>query len=178
MRIEEFGNHRFDIHLSGEELRAIFGGYEYIDYDNKECREKIHSLIYGNIPENISLFECRKILIEVKPARSGCTISLIKCREIGNREAEYITMIFKSCDDLLSAVASLSKVTSAESSLYTKDKKYALICAITAFNMKSALHICEYCKISYRRIDAVKIKEYWQSVCETEALEKLKRAFL
>ncbi|MBO4432170.1 MAG: hypothetical protein J5852_01425, partial [Clostridia bacterium] len=64
MRVSTVSENRIDIHLSSNELYDIFGGYEYINYGEKDCRAKIHRLICALVPEIFPL-DCKKIMIEV-----------------------------------------------------------------------------------------------------------------
>ncbi|MBO7520457.1 MAG: adaptor protein MecA [Clostridia bacterium] len=178
MRVEKTNDNRIDIHLSGTEMKDIFGGYEYIDYNETECRAKIHKIISTLLPNSILPLDCDKLLIEVRPASTGCRISLTKIYEYKNSECKTVSMIFEDSETLILALPQIVKLRYRESSLYESDKKYALICSVSSFKTGEALHICEYAKVSIKEIDAVRINEYWHSICKDEAITKLANAFL
>ena len=77
MRVKTIDENRIVIYLNNQEICDIFGGYEFIDYDAADCRTKIHGLLAAAIPSAIMPFDCDRVLIEVKPEISGCSISLI-----------------------------------------------------------------------------------------------------
>ena len=178
MRVERKGENRMDILLSRAEINDIFGGYEYIDYEEEECRAKIHSIILTMIPNWLLPLDCKKIVIEVRPASTGCKITLTKVYDLNSKKEITVTMIFKNSENLISALNSLTKIESTKSALYSDGQKYALICGLPPFYKKEVLHISEYSKVSHKTIDAVKIEEYWMPLCESGAIEKLSVAFL
>ena len=78
MRINNISDSVIELYLSNDEIENIFGGYEFIDYDVPESRIKIHSLLLSAEPKTLSRIDCDKILIEVRPQNSGCTLTLTK----------------------------------------------------------------------------------------------------
>ena len=178
MRVSTVNENRIDIHLSADELYDIFGGYDNIDYKKTDCRAKINCLISALVPDMFFPLDCEKILIEVRPSNPGCTISIIKQYRENESKEKTVTFIYENSNDLILSVELLNELTCKASALYTKGKKYAVICRIKPFEIKKVIHIGEYCKIKYRQIDAVIISEYWQPVCKENAVNKLARAFL
>ena len=176
MRVEKCSDNRIEIHLSREEIHSIFGGYEYIDYNEIGCREKIHRIVTENISGAYFPLDCDKLLIEVRPARYGCNITLTKLYESKSNNIS-VAMIFNNSDDLISAVPLMRKTDTKTSALYTYNGKFAIICALPRFCRHELNYMSEYAKITLRATDAAKIEEYWQPVCEDGAIEKLSMYF-
>lgn len=182
MRINNINESIIELYLSDDEIENIFGGYEFIDYDTPENRIKIHSLLTSAAPKAMLPIDCNKILIEVRPKKSGCTITLTKIYKMSKKyrqikDATLITLIFEDSDSLIKSVEILKSLNIQSSNLYTKGEKYALIINIRQENKNLITHLSEYCKISKRRADAEKITEYWQPICKNEAVKKLSEVF-
>lgn len=180
MRVNAVGDNRIDIYLSESEMLDTFGGYEYIDYNLPECRNKIHALISSVIPETHLPLDCKKVLIEVKPYNTGCFISFIKVYSGAKRlrTVKHITMIFENSDDLISSLWTLKELNALSAGLYSNGRRYALIASLKYEDRKNMLHISEYCKISFKENDAVRIQEYWHPICKRGAINYLASAFL
>lgn len=181
MQVKKIGENRVDIYLNREEIYDIFGGYEFIDYDEKDCRTKIHGLLAAAIPSVFLPIDCNKVFIEIKPLSFGCAISLTKLyipRSPLKKDAKTVTMIFENSDSLIQALKALKSLPYTTSKLYNKGKKYALICKIKQHDEDKLIHLSEYCKVAHTHSNTIRIKEYWNPVCEHNAIEKLAAAFL
>lgn len=177
MRVCEVEDNKIEIYLSPKEIYDIFGGYEYINYKTAESKGKIHKLLAAAIPEKLLPLDCEQVLIEVRPKSPGCTISLTKVYA-NSAKPTCVTFIFNNSEQLISGILPLQALRVISSELYTHCDKYALICSVTRFSGNDELHIGEYCKVTQSKADAIRIKEYWQPVCKSEALTKLTVAFL
>lgn len=183
MRVKTIDENRIVIYLNNQEICDIFGGYEFIDYDAADCRTKIHGLLAAAIPSAIMPFDCDRVLIEVKPEISGCSISLIKLHTVnGNKKTgvknRTITLIFESIESLIVSIAALNTLKHTTSELYTSGKEYALICTTDVCSREELTHLSEYCEILRDNISAARIREYWEQICEKDVIEELADAFL
>ncbi|MBR6902893.1 MAG: adaptor protein MecA [Clostridia bacterium] len=177
MRINTIDENKIEIYLSGGEIRDIFGEYALIDYDDPECRIKIHSLFAATASEIIFPLDCNRVFIEVKPVNTGCVISYTKIYTNTREEKTYV-FVFSNSENLISSIDALKALDSLSSELYINGEKYALIVKARNVNTNDMLHIGEYCKISQNKSDAVRIREYWQAVCKKGAILRLTNAFL
>ena len=183
MKINTIGENRIEIYLSNEEIDEIFGGYGLIDYDIPDCRAKINSLISSAIPETALPLDCKRVLIEVKPLKYGCTISFVRIYTAAKKfhavnKTKRISLIFNNSDDLISSVSALKKLGATKSQLFQKKNKYAIIANIKTESQNLLLHIGEYCTVFHREMDAVLIEEYWHPICRKNAINRLLSAFL
>lgn len=177
MKVYLFDENRVNIYLNLQEINDIFGGYENIDYNMPDCRVKIHGLIAATLPAALLPLDCTKILIEVKPNDAGCTITLtkvygdkLKCNTITET-----VLIFENSEALICSVKELNKLNFRDSELYTNNQKYAII--LTMRDNKP-IHISEYCKVIASNHTSEKIREYWQKICDNNAITLLSNSFL
>ena len=177
MKINTVDENRIEIYLNNTEIRDIFGEYKLIDYDNPDCRIKIHSLFAASAPDTVFPLDCNRVFIEVKPLSFGCVISYTKIYN-NTKKANTYTFIFSSSDNLISATKALSELHFTCSELYISGEKYAVIADIKQTDKNGITHLSEYCKVSKSKMDAVKIREYWQPVCKKNAIMRLTNAFL
>ena len=178
LRVNTINENKIEIYLSGGEIRDIFGEYALIDYNDPECRIKIHSLFAAATNELFYPLDCNRIFIEVRPLSAGCVISYTKIYNKSKAEEKTYTLIFSNSDNLISSINALNALDSLSSELYINGEKYAMIVRVTHTNTNDMLHISEYCAISQNKSDAVKIREYWQAVCKKGAILRLTNAFL
>lgn len=177
LRINTINENKIEIYLSGGEIRDIFGEYASIDYNDPECRIKIHSLFAATASNIVFPLDCNRVFIEVKPVSTGCVISYTKIYNNITEEKTY-TLIFSNSENLICSINALKALDCSSSELYINGEKYALIVRSRHANINDMLHLGEYCKISQRKSDAAKIREYWQSVCKKGAILRLTNAFL
>lgn len=175
LRINTIDENKIEIYLSGGEIKDIFGEYALIDYDDPECRIKIHSLFAATANNIIFPLDCNRVFIEVKPVSTGCVISYTKIYS-NIKEEKIYTLIFSNSENLISSISALKELDCLSSELYINGEKYALI--IKTRHANNMLHISEYCTVSQNKSSAVKIREYWQAVCKKGAILRLTNAFL
>ena len=183
MRVNTVDENRIEILLDNDEVNSIFGGYGLIDYDTPDCRIKIHKLLAAVMPKALLPLDCERILIEVKPQRFGCIISLTKIYGAPKRlsrkyRLSAVAFMFKSFDNLIAALPLLSRLNTVASELYCLGSEYAISAAVKDISPVALMQIGEFCKISQNTADAAKLKEYWQCITQKRAIQKLAEAFL
>lgn len=180
MKVKIVDENKIVIYLNSQEIFDIFGGYKFIDYDTAHCRTKIHGLLAAAIPSELLPFDCERVLIEVKPAINGCTISLTEIHSLKKTDENNltITFIFESSESLISAIPALKSLAHTSGELYSYGKEYAVICTVKECCREELTHISEYGKISEKRTLAAKIREHWHKICEENAIGKMVNAFL
>ncbi|MBO4693316.1 MAG: adaptor protein MecA [Clostridia bacterium] len=178
MKINTMRDDKIELYLSDEEIEKIFGGYDLIDYDAPECRIKIHSLLLSAAPCTLLPLNCDRVLIEVKPKEYGCTITLTKIygspkKYRQSAKMKTIVFVFEDSNSMIASTNCMKALKAEKSELYSNGKEYALIIISNRENKKTIAGLCEYCTIKLRRTEAERIREYWQPVCTSKALEKL-----
>lgn len=183
MIVNTVNSNRINIILNDDEVSRIFGGYNLIDYDAPECRIKIHNLLAAAIPEELLPLDCDRLLIEVKPLKRGCTISMTKIynREEARSEPQRqysIALIFSSSEDMISALRPITELKIITSELYYLNEKYAIVLKCRGIAADDIIGIGEYCAVVTGAAECFKLREYWHCICKKNAVSKLAISFL
>ena len=183
MTVDEINRNSVLINLTNEEIRALFGGYEKIDYENKACRHAIHKLLNFALPESMFPLDSKSVMINVSKTAKGCIIQFTKVYGKKNlrlrRRKEYV-VTFGDCESMIDGVLELKRSLgfNCQSKLYTENGKYCLIINLGKSAEKAIPHIKEYClSVTESPYSAAVIAEYGNILCESKAIEQIAQAF-
>lgn len=187
VNVNVINKNQIKINLTKEEIVKLFGGYEMIDYNNPNCKFKIDMLLYDAISKEEFPLDCDRLLIEVKPSNTGCSIYFTRIYQKGKKykrvtvSKKYI-LTFSDSDSLISGSCELYKQyipQIKDSRLYKGSDKYYLVIYAEKSLSENLNHIKEYCSnISKNEILAEKIAEHAVSICECNTIEKIGKAFV
>lgn len=180
MNIETLTESKIRITLNSEEVEELFGGYSKIDYENPLIRSVLHNLINTALPDESFLNCCKKLLIEVRPLRDGCTIDLTK-QPIKKTAKLYPPkrwrLDFFDTESMLNALCTLYHKKSGitqESALYKTPVGYHAVLSATRKAIES---IRLYCIAETSLLAIAALEEYAVPICRKNAVQIIGAAF-
>lgn len=183
MTVDEINRNSVLINLTNEEIRALFGDYEKIDYENKACRYAIHKLLNSALPESMFPLDSKSVMINVSKTAKGCVIQFTKMydkKAIRLRRRKEYVITFGDCESMIDGALELKRTLgfSCPSRLYTEGGKYRLIIWLGKSAERTIPHIREYClSVTDDPHSAAFTAEYGNSLCKSRAIEQIAQAF-
>ena len=177
MNIEQLSNTKIRIILDNNEIYRFFGGYD-IGYDNPFIDIALYNIINESLPNEDYLKNCDELTIELYPQEDGCIIDIIK--QNSNNKKIYPScpcrLDFFDVECMIEAMCLLytSPHKSTNSALYRTDSGYHAIITATKKQINS---IHNFCTAHYSKTAIAYIEEYATPICESDAIEKLGKAF-
>ena len=186
MTVDTISKNKIRIELTNEEIEVFFGGYEHINYSDPDSKLAINLILKEALPDEMLPLDCKRIILEVSPTKTGCSILFTKIytdrkkryRVTGYSKSYLLT--FTDSETMISTCKQLSKILTKpiKSELYFDKTDYYLLLHSTISIARQLPHISEYGTfISAQPEIIAKVREYTALICKDNAIEKISKAF-
>lgn len=185
MTVDTISKNKIKIELTNEEIEIFFGGYEYINYSNPDSKLAINLLLKEALPQELLPLDCNRVMIEVNPTKTGCSILFTKVYtnprkryKVSGCIKNYILYFEDSEGMILTCKEFAQNIPQViKSELYADKNGYYL--ALHGSNIsRQLLHIGEFCNsISEKNEILAMVKENTKLICKDCAIEKIAKAF-
>ena len=186
MTVDTISKNKIRIELTNEEIEVFFGGYEHINYSDPDSKLAINLLLKEALPDELLPLDCKRVLIEVSPTRTGCSILFTKLY-IGNRKRYRVTGCIKSyiitftdSESMISGCRELAQTVpkAVKSELFFDKDGYYLLLHSSINITKQLIHINEFSSSLSGQSEIIsRVHEYASPICKENAIEKIAKAF-
>ncbi len=181
MHIVTISKDKIRISLTDQEIIELFGSYDMIDYSNPHSKMAINMLFHIAVPDDMLPLDCKRVLIEVKPENTGCSIYFTRIYS-GKRFRKVVDireylLEFENSNDLIDCICNISPTSVITSRLYTNKGTYQLIISAQKSFGLTLLQVSEYCRVSTDKIKISEVEEHHILVCQNDAVPKILKAF-